>query len=99
MICVYKGFSQQYILSISASHIAEGGLMLETCTKLHAHLKTIQFSSARSAATLLNLKKNDNIVWRQCEGKIDFYQEVLLLEDCSVFRLGCNLVCFLALLS
>lgn len=96
MICVHNGFSQQYILSVSASHIAEGGLVR---TKLCAHLRTIQFPSERREKTLLNLKKNDNIMWRQCAEKIDFYQEVLLLEGCSVRRLGRNLVCFLVLLS
>lgn len=43
MICVPNCFSQQYNLSISASHIAEGDLIWETCTKLCAHLKTVQF--------------------------------------------------------
>lgn len=90
---VHNSFSQWYILSISASNIAEGGLKWETCTRLCAHLKTIQFSSEWRERTLLNLKKNDNIMWRQCAEKIDFYQEVLLLEDCSVRWLGCNLVC------
>lgn len=85
MICAHNSFSQQYILSISASHIAEkAGLIWETCTKLCAHLKTIEFSSEWREKALLNLKKNDNIMWRQCAEKIDFYQEVLLLEDCSV---------------
>lgn len=57
------------------------------------------YSFHLSGETLLNLKKIDNIMWRQCAEKIDFYQEVLLLEDCGVPRLGCNLVCFLMLLS
>lgn len=60
--------------------LQKGGLIWETCTELCAHLKTIQFSSERREKTLLNLKKNDNIMWRQCAEKIDFYQEVLLLE-------------------
>lgn len=49
--------------------------------------------------TWLNLKKNDNMMCRQCSTKIDFYQEVLLLKVCSVCWLGGNLVCFLVLLS
>lgn len=52
MICVHNSFSQQYILSISASHIVEGGLIWETCTKLCAHLKTVQFSSERREETI-----------------------------------------------
>ena len=60
--------------------LQKGGLIWETFTELCAHLKTIQFSSERREKTLLNLKKNDNIMWRQCAEKIDFYQEVLLLE-------------------
>lgn len=85
MTCVHNRFSQQHMLSISASRIAAGSLPR---TELHAHLESVRFSSESRAETLLNLKKNDNIVWRQCEKKIDFYQEVLLLEDCSVLWLG-----------
>lgn len=81
---MFKTPSHSSTLRFSASHAAEGGLIWETCTKLCAHLKAIQFSSEWRAKTLLNLKKNDNIMGRQCAEKIDFYQEVLLLEDCGV---------------
>lgn len=54
-----------------------------------------QFLCERREKTLLNLKKTDSIAWRHCAEKVDFYQEVLLLEDCIGRRLGCNLVCFL----
>lgn len=81
---------QQVILQKSASY----GKLAQNCVLIS---KLYRFSSEQREKTLLNLKKNDNIMWRQCGEKIDFYQEVLLLDDCSVLRLGCNLVCFLVL--
>lgn len=83
-IRVSSGLSAVHPWHFSKSYCKSRPHMGNTHTKLCAHLQTIQFSSERQEKTLLNLKKNDNIMWRQCAEKIDFYQEVLLLEGCSV---------------
>lgn len=96
---VHDSFPRQCILSSSANHTAVDGYIEETCTKHWAHLKTtvLCFHLSGEGRLYWVKKKKDSIMRRQYGGKIDVYQEVLLLESCSLLWLGNNVLSFLLL--
>lgn len=55
------------------------------------------FIEPKVGEDIIGFEENDNIMLRRCTEKMDFYQEVLLLENSVVLRPGRNSVSFCCL--